>query len=201
MNLPIPFYFKFSTGKRDGLWTQIERRVEAKIEQYQTYRHFKDLENNGFWQESLATLRKCPEDITKDDLRFMLRHKLQMFPQNNDDVTFTPYWAVALNSWFMNIVATYLELINNNGIEECSLHEELTVLREDVLNALRSLQSKRWRSIRGHDHVGGGDFMSASLQFKDENTGELWPTTFTKKDQKANRIQNTKSVLFQVKYT
>ena len=182
------------------MWTEVERRVEAKIEEYATHQHFKHLEHN-YWDDVMHITKKCPEQLEKSDLKYILSRKKDMFPQNNIEVSFTPHWAQVLNAFLMYAVSVYLELIKSGKVPACGLHQELKAMRPEVIVAVKSLFSKRWRSIRGHDYyagdVGGGDY--ASLQFMDETNGQLWPPTFTTRDQKDNQIGSVKTVLFKVR--
>ena len=74
-------------------------------------------------------------------------------------------------------------------------------MRPDIVNALKSLQVKRWRAIRGHAYdtaAGGNHYRYSSLQYRDEITGELWPKKFDDATQKQYKIQKTKEMIFKV---
>ena len=193
------FTFDFSLGKKGSLWTNIERRIEAKIEQYATYQHFNDLENQGYWTTSLDILRSCPEHLKIRHLKQIVSHKGSFMPQDNDDVQFSPFWAQTINSFMVNMVAVYLELIQNDKVPACGLYQELTSLRADLLVAIKSLYGKRWRGIRGFDAFEGNDYaFRASLRFRDETTGETWPPTFSEQDQRFWTIDKVKPDIFKV---
>lgn len=70
--------------------------------------------------------------------------------------------------------------------------------RKDVVTALKSLQMKRWKAIRGNTYWIGVHYYSKA-QYRDEITGDLFPTIkelFPGNDQAGVTIQRTESVTF-----
>lgn len=192
--LNTPLFFNI-LGKSDA-WESIERQVEAKIESYFTYDHFNDLKS--LWTDFQYIVEQCPSTLTKQSLKTILKEKTRMFPQNNDHIQFTLQWVTSINSFLMYAVAVYLELIRQNKLQKCNLNEEMIEFRKDVVTALKSLQMKRCKAIRGNTYWIGVHYYSKA-QYRDEITGDLFPTIkelFPGNDQAGVTIQRTESVTF-----
>ena len=151
-------------------WKLMEQNVISIFEQRETNTHFINL--IPFWNKMIFIMRGCPQNFKSEHMTELLNEKFKIFPQSQAgrDLTFSLNWVISINTWMMHVVALYLEMIRFKKIKEpCAIQEEMKLTRQSVIDALKDLHYKRYKTIHGTSYTPGfkHHYDRATLTFTD----------------------------------